>query len=217
MNDVRILLADDHRLFRHGIRQILESRQGFTVVAEAENGFDAVRLYQTNKPDIVLMDISMPQLNGLDATRRIVEEFPSARIVILSMHLNRRYVSAALQAGVKGYLLKDSAPDELLQAINRVMTGRFFLSAGVNEQVILDYIKKAEVDPQSPFSLLSPREREVLQLLAEGNTTKGIADRLNLSSKTVETHRAHLMEKLNLFSIAELTKYAIREGLVALE
>lgn len=216
MSGIRILLADDHRLFRFGMRQLLDQRQGITVVGEAGDGFSAVEMAATLKPDVIFMDISMPQLNGLEAMRRILEQNPAARIVILSMHSDRRYVTEALRSGARGYLLKDSAPDELLKSINRVIAGQYFLSSGVNQQVIGDFINRPDGEAETPFNQLSSREREVLQLLAEGFSTKQIADRLNLSGKTVESHRLHLMEKLDIHSVAELTKYAIREGLVEL-
>ena len=216
MPPIRILLADDHRLFRLGLKQLLDQRAGISVVGEAGSGFEAVDMAKSLKPDLILMDISMPELNGLEATRRILEALPEARVVILSMHSDRRYVTEALRAGAKGYLLKDSAPEDLLQAINRVMGGQYFLSAGVSEQVIDEFIRRAGEDADSPYNLLSAREREVLQLLAEGASTRQIADRLNLSAKTIESHRLHLMEKLDLHSVAELTRYAIREGLVGL-
>jgi DNA-binding NarL/FixJ family response regulator len=216
MPPIRILLADDHRLVRLGLKQLLDQRAGISVVGEAGSGFEAVDMAKSLKPDLIFMDISMPELNGLEATRRIIEALPEARVVILSMHSDRRYVTEALRAGAKGYLLKDSAPEDLLQAINRVMGGQYFLSAGVSEQVIAEFIRRAGDDADSPYNLLSAREREVLQLMAEGASTRQIADRLNLSAKTIESHRLHLMEKLDLHSVAELTRYAIREGLVGL-
>jgi DNA-binding NarL/FixJ family response regulator len=210
------MLADDHRLFRFGLKQFLDQRPGLDIVGEASDGFAAAEMAASLKPDIILMDISMPHLNGLEATRRILEQSPVAKIVILSMHSDRRYVTEALKSGALGYLLKDSAPEELLQAINRVMAGQYFLSSGVNQQVIADFAHRPAGAEQTPYNLLSAREREVLQLLAEGSSTKQIADRLNLSAKTVESHRLNLMDKLNFHSIAELTKYAIREGLIEL-
>jgi len=216
MPDIRILLADDHRLFRFGLKQLFDQKTGLTVVGEAADGFAATEMALSLKPDIIFMDVSMPQLNGLEATRRILEQNPAAKIVILSMHSDRRYVTEALKSGARGYLLKDSAPEELLKSITRVMAGQYYLSSGVNQQLIADFISLSEGEAQTPFNQLSAREREVLQLLAEGASTRQIADRLNLSGKTVESHRLHLMEKLDLHSVAELTKYAIREGLVEL-
>ncbi len=216
MPGIRILLADDHRLFRFGLKQLFDKRPGLEVVGEAGDGFTAVEMTASLKPDLVFMDISMTQLNGLEATRRILEQDPAARVVILSMHSDRRYVIEALKSGARGYLLKDSAPEELLRSINRVMSGQYFLSAGVNQQLIADFINPPVENLPTAYNLLTAREREVLQLLAEGNSTRQIADRLNLSAKTVESHRLRLMEKLNMHSIAELTKYSIREGLVEL-
>jgi len=216
MSGIRILLADDHRLFRFGLKQLLDQRSSLTIVGEAGDGFTAVEMAASLKPDIIFMDISMPHLNGLEALRRILEQNPTARIVILSMHSDHRYVAEALKSGARGYLLKDAAPDELLKSITRIMAGQYFLSSGVNQQVIADFINRSSGEPETPFNHLSSREREVLQLLAEGFTTKQIANRLNLSAKTIESHRLHIMDKLELHSIADLTKYAIREGLVEL-
>jgi DNA-binding NarL/FixJ family response regulator len=217
MNEIRLIIADDHKLFRVGLRQLLEKQAGIRVVGEAATGFEAVALSHELKPDLVLMDISMPELNGIEATRRVVDDDPAVKVVILSMHSDRRYIVEALRAGAKGYLLKDSAPEELVRAVHKVMRGQFYLSASISQQVITAFIQFAEPRADSPFALLSPREREVLQLLAEGKSTREIADLLNLSGKTVETHRMHVMEKLNMHTIAELTRYAIREGLSPLE
>jgi DNA-binding NarL/FixJ family response regulator len=217
VTEVRIVIADDHKLFRLGLSQLLNQQKLLTVVGEAATGFEAATLARELKPDIVFMDISMPELNGIEATRRIVDENPEVQVVILSMHADRRYIQEALRAGAKGYLVKDSAPEELLRAVAKVMRGQFYLSAQINEQVIADFIRLTESGSPTPFSLLSAREREVLQLLAEGKSTREIADKLNVSVKTVETHRQHLMDKLNMHTVAELTKYAIREGLTTLE
>lgn len=217
MNEIRLILADDHKLFRLGLKQLLDKQKLVKVVGEAADGFEAARLAHDLKPDIVLMDISMPQLNGIEATRRIVDDDANVRVVILSMHADRRYIQESLRAGAKGYLLKDSAPEEVLRAIGKVMRNQFYLSVRINEQVIADFIRLTESEKPTPFSLLSAREREVLQLLAEGKSTREIADKLNISAKTVETHRQHLMDKLNMHTVAELTKYAIREGLTTLE
>ena len=217
MGKIKLVIADDHRLFRSGLRQLIEKQPGIHVVAEAATGFEAIAVVKEFSPDIVLMDISMPELNGIEAMRRIVAEHRDVRVIVLSMHSDRRYIAEALRAGAKGYLLKDSAPEELLRAIHKVMRNQFYLSAKINAQVIEDFVQQSATDDSSPFALLSPREREVLQLLAEGKSTHEIADRLNISSKTVETHRMHLMEKLNMHTVAELTRYAIREGLTSLE
>ena len=217
MNQIRLILADDHKLFRMGLRQLLDRQKLVAVVGEAADGFEAASLAQDLKPDIVLMDISMPELNGIEATRRIVDHDPAVRVIILSMHADRRYIQESLRAGATGYLLKDSAPEELLRAVAKVMRGQFYLSAKINAQVIADFIRLTDSEKPTPFSLLSAREREVLQLLAEGKSTREIADKLNVSAKTVETHRQHIMDKLNMHTIAELTKYAIREGLTGLD
>ena len=217
MKKIRLLIADDHKLFRVGLRQIVEARPGFCVVAEAANGLEAVAAARDAAPDIALMDISMPEMNGIEAARRIVAELPDTRVIMLSMHSDRRYIQEALRAGAKGYLLKDSAPEELLRAIHKALRGQFYLSAQINAQVIEGFVQQISADPDSPFRVLSAREREVLQLLAEGKSTRDIADRLNLSAKTIETHRQHIMDKLELHTIAELTRYAIREGLTPLE
>jgi RNA polymerase sigma factor (sigma-70 family) len=217
METIKLVIADDHRLFRSGLRQLIEKQPGIKVLAEAATGFEAVAAAKDLSPDIILMDISMPEQNGIEATRRIVDEAGSVRVIILSMHSDRRYITEALRAGAKGYLLKDSAPEELLRAIHKVMRDQFYLSAAINTQVIEGFVQLASNETSSAFSALSAREREVLQLLAEGKSTREIADKLNLSAKTVETHRQHVMEKLNLHTIAELTRYAIREGLTSLE
>lgn len=217
MTKIRLMLADDHKLFRVGLRQILERQSDLAIVGEAGDGFAAIEMARGLKPDVILMDISMPELNGLEATRRILEENSDIRIVILSMHSDRRYIVEALRAGAKGYLLKDSAPDEVVAVLHKVMRNQFYLSSKINETVIEDFIRLTTPEMNSAFATLSAREREVLQLLAEGKSTKLIAEKLFVSSKTVETHRTHIMEKLQLFSIAELTRYAIREGLTPLE
>ena len=217
MNEIRLILADDHKLFRMGLRQLLDKQKLVAVVGEAADGFEAASLAQDLKPDIVLMDISMPELNGIEATRRIVDHDPSVRVIMLSMHADRRYIQESLRAGATGYLLKDSAPEELLRAVAKVMRGQFYLSAKINAQVIADFIRLTDSEKPTPFSLLSSREREVLQLLAEGKSTREIGDKLNVSAKTVETHRQHVMDKLNMHTVAELTKYAIREGLTGLD
>jgi DNA-binding NarL/FixJ family response regulator len=217
MNEITLIIADDHKLFRLGLRQLLDKLKAVKVIGEAATGFEAATLTHDLKPDIVLMDVSMPELNGIEATRRIVDEDPSVRVIILSMHADRRYIQEALRAGAKGYLLKDSAPEEVMRAIQKVIRGQFYLSVKINEQVITEFIRLTESETPTPFSLLSAREREVLQLLAEGKSTREIADKLNVSGKTVETHRQHIMEKLNMHTVAELTKYAIREGLTTLE
>jgi DNA-binding NarL/FixJ family response regulator len=214
---IRILLADDHRLFRDGLRTLLDQREDMEVVGEAVDGPAAVAAAVQHKPDIVLMDISMPELNGIEATRKIVADRATTRVIMLSMHSDQRFVTESLRAGASGYVLKDCAIDELIEAIRTVTRKQIFLSATIAESVIKDYIGLTVNRSDSVFSTLSAREREVLQLLAEGNSTKEIAARLEVSIKTVETHRKQIMDKLDIHSIAELTKYAIREGLTPLD
>jgi DNA-binding NarL/FixJ family response regulator len=213
----RILLADDHRLFRDGLRPLLASQDGLEVVGEADDGLTAARLAGELRPDVALLDISMPGLNGIELTRRLREEVPETAVVILSMHSDRRFVVEALRAGARGYLLKDTSFAEVLTAVRTVREGGTFLGAAVSEQVIRDYVQLADAEDGGAFGVLSHREREVLQALAEGASTKEIADRLHLSVKTVESHRKAVMDKLEIRSIAELTKFAIREGLTPLD
>ncbi len=214
---LRILLADDHKIIRDGLRSLLNAQNGMEVAAEAENGRAAVKLARKLKPDVIIMDISMPDLNGIEASRQIVEENPGAKIIALSMHVDRRYVVGMFEAGVSGYLLKDCAFEELSTAIHTVMKNQVYLSPKITGTVIKDYVYHLSNDKNSFSVKLSPREREVLQLIAEGINTKTIASRLNLSIKTVETHRRNIMEKLDVHSVAELTKFAIREGLTTVE
>ena len=213
---VRIVIADDHRIVREGLRHLLEKRTDFKVVAEAADGESAVRLARELSPDVVIVDISMPGLNGIEATRRILAERPHVKVLALSMHSDRRFVIETLKAGASGYLLKDSAFDELARAIEVVMARGAFLSPAITDMVVRDYVAQAGCDGGAAFSVLTPREREVLQLMAEGEPTKAIAGRLAVSVKTVESYRQQIMEKLDLHSVAELTKYAIREGLTSL-
>jgi two-component system response regulator NreC len=211
---VKIIIADDHKIMRDGLRNMLDKEPGMEVVAEAKNGREAVRLAEQLRPDILIMDITMDDLNGMDATRAIVAKALGTRIIALSMHADKRFVAGMFEAGAMGYLLKECAYDELLQAIRQVIGGRTYLCSMISGVVIRDYIQRMR---KNEPSLLSPREKEILQLMAEGSTTKRIADQLKVSVKTVETHRQHIMEKLNIFSIAELTKYAIKEGITSLD
>ena len=213
----KILIADDHRLFRDGLRNMLIHEEDIQVVGEATDGPSTIRRVNELRPDIVLMDISMPDLNGIEATRRIHSEHSSVRVLILSMHSDQRFVLESLRAGASGYLLKDCAIEELVGAIRVVMRDQTYLSRSIADSFIKDYVSLAKRAPTSAFSLLSGREREVLQALAEGKSTKEMAARLGVSVKTVETHRKQIMDKLDLHSVAELTKYAIREGLTPLE
>lgn len=210
---LRVLLVDDHQIIRDGLRAILEQQAGMCVVGEAADGHEAIALASSTRPDVVVMDISMPGLNGIDATRRITSELPGIHVVGLSMNVDRRYVLAMLSAGAMGYLLKDSAASELVRAIRTVAAGQSYLSPGITGVVIDTALHTAT--PEEPPTL-SVREREVLQLLAEGRTSKAIGATLHIAVTTVETHRRQIMSKLNLRTIAELTKYAIREGLTPL-
>lgn len=215
--DIRVMLADDHKIVREGLRFILEMESDINVVAEAGNGRMAVQLAMEVEPDVAVIDIAMPDMNGIEATRRILCEKPDIKILALSMHSARRFVEEALSAGAKGYLLKDCASEELVRAIHTVAANETYLSPKVADMIVKDYMKRLP-DSESPAStLLSTREREVLQLIAEGHSTKEIAFALEVSIKTIETHRQQIMKKLNLHSVAALTRFAIREGLTPLE
>lgn len=211
---VRIIIADDHKIMRDGLRNMLDKETGMEVVAEAKNGREALRLAEQLRPDILIMDISMDDLNGIDATRALVAKGLGTKVIGLSMHADKRFVAGMFEAGAMAYLLKDCSYDELLQAMRQVLAGRTYLCSMISGVVIRDYIQRMR---RNETSVLSPREKEILQLMAEGSTTKRIADQLKVSVKTVETHRQHIMEKLNIFSIAELTKYAIKEGITSLD
>jgi DNA-binding NarL/FixJ family response regulator len=213
MKTIRILLADDHDLFRAGIRALLDNLDGIEVVAEAGNGREALRLCQAHHPDVALMDIMMPELNGLDATARLAAISPATRTIILSMNAHEEYVLQALRAGAVGYLLKNISPRELEQAIRTVVRGETYLSPAISKHLIAAYLQRVGGEISS-LERLTPRQREVLQLIAEGNTTKAIARKLDLGTKTVETHRAQLMEALDIHDIAGLVRYAIRMGVI---
>lgn len=209
----RVLIADDHTLVREGIRSLLEKLPEIKVVAEATDGREALNLVRTCEVDVVLMDISMPRLNGLDATRHVVRIQPHIRVIILSMHRSEEYVWQALDAGAVGYLLKDTDLTELSIAIHAVMRGKAYLSPEIAKHVIKEYVKRDDSN-ESLRQTLTLRQREVLQLMAEGTTTRKIAEALDISVKTVETHRAQLMERLDIHDVAGLVRYAIRTGLV---
>ncbi|MFA4828991.1 MAG: response regulator transcription factor [Thermodesulfovibrionales bacterium] len=212
---VRILLADDHTILREGLCALLAKQRDFQIVAEAANGRTAVRLTRELSPDVVVMDVNMPDLNGIEATRQIITGNPGIKVIALSMYSEKQFVVEMLKAGAAGYMLKDSAFEELVHAINTVIQGQFYLSSGIATFVLKDYLHKSSGGDFSAFSMLTGREREVLQLITEGKTTKEIASILNVSTKTIETHRQQIMKKLNVYSIAELTKYAIREGMTS--
>jgi len=214
---LRILLADDHQMFRDGLRPLLAREKGLSVVGEAADGRQVMELVQSLRPDLVILDVSMPGLNGVEAARRIHEIDPSIRVVMLSMHADRRFVLESLKAGASAYLLKDDAFEDLIRAIPRIMTGQVVLAERIASEMAQEYVTFARSEEGSAFSRLSPREREVLQLVAEGRTTKEIAALHEVSVKTVETQRKQIMDKLDLHSVAELTKYAIREGLTSLD
>ena len=213
---ISIVLADDHAMFRQSLRSMLEQQSDFKVVGEAKNGREVVELAEAEKPDVVLMDVSMPHLNGMEATRRIVTKNEGCKVIALSMHGDGQFVTRMLKAGASGYLVKDSIFEELVNAIRSVIQGKKFLSPEVAHVVIDDYVKQSSTDSNSRLVALTTREKEVLQLLAEGHTSKQIAMNLNISIKTVENHRSQISQKLDIHSIAELTKYAIRNGLTSL-
>jgi DNA-binding NarL/FixJ family response regulator len=210
MKRIRILLADDHAVVRQGFKMILAAQPDMEIVGEAANGREAVELAEQLRPDVVVMDVSMPELNGIEATRRLASSVPHARVVALSMHKDSVYVREILRAGARGYLLKDSGAADLVAAIRAVASGESYLSPAVSNAVLDDYRRIAT----NPIDLLTSREREVLQMLAEGKTNKEIANVLNLSVYTVEAHRGRIMEKLNLHSIGELVRFAVRNGLI---
>lgn len=212
---IRIVIADDHGIVREGIRMILASQEDFEVVGEASTGREAVELARHMKPDVVLMDISMPDLNGIEATRRIREELPSVQVLGLTMHEEENYVFQMLKAGGAGYVLKRAASEDLVAAVRAVHRGEAFLYPSVAKLVVRDYLERAGRQEQdTSLDGLTEREREVLTLIAEGLTNQEIAQRLFISVKTVQTHRAHIMEKLNLHDRTELVRYAIRKGLI---
>ena len=216
MNPIRVLLADDHTLIRAGLRMVVVSQPDFTVVGEASDGREAVALAEQLKPDVVVMDIGMPSLNGIEAYRQIHDSLPGSQVIMLSMHSDEGYVLRALKAGAKGYMLKDSAEADLASAIRAVTAGKSFFSPAVSKILLEDYMRKLKrTGAEDSFDLLSPREREVLQLVAEGKSSKEVANLLSLSVYTVETHRAKLMQKLNLHNIPELILYAVRKGVIS--
>jgi DNA-binding NarL/FixJ family response regulator len=216
LDKIQVLLAEDHTIVRQGLRSILDGREGIQVVGEAKDGREAVEKAQQLQPDIVLMDLSMPLLSGLEATRQIKSQCPQIKVLVLTMHADEEYVFQILQAGASGYLLKQSAVGELVTAIQVVYEGDSYLSPAISRKVVGEYVRQAREQGQvDPYEQLTDREREVLHLIAEGHSTQEIADLLFISPKTVRGHRSSLTEKLGLHSSAELTRYAIRKGIVA--
>jgi two-component system response regulator NreC len=216
---IKVVLADDHQIVRHGLRSLLSAEPDIEVVGEADNGRAVVRLVQELSPHVVIMDISMPDLNGIEATRQILSDFSGVKVIALSMHSDSLFVLNMFKAGASGYLLKDCALEELVKAVRTVMNRKIYLSPSISDIVVKDFVIgwSPEDSSSSAYSILTAREREVLQLMAEGKTTNQIAESLCISVKTVEAHRKQLMTKLDIHSVAELTKYAIRQGLTTLE
>jgi len=214
---IRILLVEDHSIVREGLRSLLDKQPTMEVVGETDNGRKAVQLVKELSPDVVIMDISMPDMNGIEATRLIIKETPNTKIIGLSIHSDRRFVVEMLKAGSSGYLLKDCTFEELTNAVYTVVKNNIYLSPQISDIIINEYVNLLSKEDISVFSILTAREREVLQFLAEGKKTREIALLLHVSVKTIETYRQKIMDKLDIYSVAELTKYAIREGLTSLE
>jgi DNA-binding NarL/FixJ family response regulator len=216
MRNIRVLLADDHQLMRSGIRLMLERETDLSVVGEANDGREAVALAKSLRPDVVVMDIGMANLNGIEAAQQMTGDSPEIAVVMLSMHSDESYVLRALKAGARGYLLKDSAEADLIKAVHAVAGGKSFFSPAVSKVLLDDYVRKLRRSgTEDAYDLLTPREREVLQLIAEGKSNKDIANLLNLSVYTVESHRSNLMEKLNVRGLPELILYAVRKGIIS--
>ncbi len=216
MKPIRIVLADDHTVVRKGLRMLLENQPGFSVIADACDGRETVALAEQHQPDVVVLDVAMPTLNGIEAARQISLKCPQTAIVFLSMHADEGYVLKALKSGARAYLLKDSAESDLIAAIRAVTEGKAFFSPSISKMLVEDYVRQMrERDVEDSYDLLTPREREILQLLAEGKNNKEVASHLNLSLYTVETHRGNIFQKLNVHSTAELILYAIRKGVIS--
>ena len=215
MAQIRIVLADDHTIIRSGLRLLLEQQADFKVVAEAEDGRQAVQLVSKHRPDVAILDIGMPQLNGIEATRQIVAQEAHPNVVILSMHSDESYVLRALKAGARAYILKNAAEADLIRAVQAVSEGKSFFSPVISKMLLEDYVRQVrEKEVEDSYDLLTPREREILQLLAEGKTNKEAANLLGVSPHTIETHRGNILEKLNLHSVPELILYAVRKGII---
>jgi two-component system response regulator NreC len=215
VSQIRILLADDHTIIRSGLKLLLEQQPDFKVVGEASNGREAVELAARHHPQVVVLDIGMPQLNGIEATRQILTQEPQTQVVILSMHSDEGYVLRALKAGARAYILKNSAEADLIRAVRTVAEGKSFFSPVISQMLLEDYVRRVkDKEVEDTYDLLTPREREVLQLLAEGRTNKEVANILNLSLYTVETHRGNILQKLNLHGTPELILYAVRKGII---
>ena len=215
---IRLLIADDHTMMREGLKALIQKEDGMQVAGEAANGKETVELVRKSGAHVVVMDVAMPDLNGIEATRKILRDNPHIKVVGLSGHANREFVREMLKAGASAYVLKSRAYEELVQAIREVMKGRKYLSPDVARGVVDEYVEiSTNIRGNPAFVVLTERERETLQLLAEGRSTKEIADDLNVSVKTVETHRRNIMDKLDIHSVAELTKYAIREGITSID
>ncbi len=213
---IRILLADDHTILRKGLRLLLERESEFAVISEASNGREAVDAVGRDTPDVVIMDIAMPSMNGIEATKRISQDYPKTAVIILSVHSDEAYVLRALKSGARGYLLKDSAEIDLIQAVRAVAAGKAYFSPAVSKILADDYVRQMrEQGTEDPYDLLTARERELLQLIAELKATKDIAELLGLSPHTIDTHRSNLMQKLNIHSIPEVILYAVRRGVIS--
>lgn len=211
---IRLILADDHKLMREGIKSLLEKYKDIEIIAETENGLDTAELAKKLVPEIVIMDLSMPIMGGIESTMNILSDNPQIKIIVLTMHSDRRFMAEAIKAGAAGYLLKDCAFDELVNAIHAVMEGKTYISHSLTDSIVKDYLEKVFPEEKNSLSQLTEKEMEVFRFIVEGKNSKDISGLLNLSIKTIETHRTNLMEKLKIFSVAELTKLAIKEGVI---